>query len=92
MSQTSVIQVRIDEETKKKADTLFANLGFDTPTAIRIFLKQSLQKRGLPFQVSEEANATSKEIENHLKEFEEWNAMIDASLAEEMPSVERVNI
>ena len=38
----ALIQVRIDDETKREADDLFAQLGLDTPTAIRIFIHQSL--------------------------------------------------
>lgn len=51
MPQNSLIQVRVDDSMKKDADTLFADLGFDTPTAIRIFLKQAIKKHGLPFDV-----------------------------------------
>ena len=52
MANSALIQVRIDEETKQKADTLFADLGFDTPTAIRIFLNQSIRREGMPFEVA----------------------------------------
>ena len=51
MSQNSLIQIRVDEATKKEADALFSNLGLDTPTAVRIFLKQALKYHGLPFAV-----------------------------------------
>ncbi|MDR2360040.1 MAG: type II toxin-antitoxin system RelB/DinJ family antitoxin [Oscillospiraceae bacterium] len=51
--QTSaLIQVRIDEKVKSKADALFADLGFDTPTAIRIFLNQAIRREGMPFEVA----------------------------------------
>lgn len=33
----STIQVRVDEELKRKSDDLFRELGTDTTTAIRIF-------------------------------------------------------
>lgn len=33
----SVIQVRIDDDIREKADDLFKSLGTDTTTAIRIF-------------------------------------------------------
>ena len=36
----STIQVRVDEELKRKSDDLFRELGTDTTTAIRIFLTQ----------------------------------------------------
>ena len=32
------IQVRIDDELKRKSDNLFHDLGTDTTTAIRMFL------------------------------------------------------
>ena len=45
------INVKIDDNIKIRADELFGNLGFDLPTAINIFIKQSLYQRGLPFEV-----------------------------------------
>ena len=51
MAQNSLIQVRIDETLKREADELFTDLGFDTPTAIRIFLKHAVKRHGLPFEV-----------------------------------------
>ena len=50
-SKSSLIQVRVDDDLKKKADGLFSELGFDTPTAIRIFLRQALRHNGWPFEV-----------------------------------------
>ena len=52
MTQSALIQVRVDASTKRKADLLFADLGFDTPTAIRIFLNQSIRREGMPFEVA----------------------------------------
>jgi DNA-damage-inducible protein J len=49
---SALIQIRIDEETKRKADALFTDLGFDTPTAIRIFLNQAIRREGMPFEVA----------------------------------------
>jgi len=53
MSQTALIQVSVDEDFKKEVDGIFENLGFDTSTAIRIFLKQAVRWNGLPFEVRE---------------------------------------
>ena len=36
---------------KNEIDSLFSELGFDTPTAIKIFLNKSLEEQGLPFKV-----------------------------------------
>ncbi|GHU60063.1 hypothetical protein FACS1894133_7750 [Clostridia bacterium] len=51
-AQSSLIQVRVDERIKSKADALFSDLGFDTPTAIRIFLSQAIRREGMPFEVA----------------------------------------
>ena len=59
LAQTSLIQVRVDDEFKKEVDSLFADLGFDTPTAIRIFLKQAIEWRGLPFEVNKKAKVSN---------------------------------
>ncbi len=67
-----VIQIRIDERVKKRVDRLFEKLGFDTPTAVRMFLAQSLKTNGLPFDVRlsngkvETLNAID-EIENQIR-------------------------
>ena len=91
MAQSSLIQVRVDEDFKKEADDLFADLGFDTPTAIRIFLKQAIKRRGLPFEVNTDINHAN-EIEKRLKELDELNAMVDASGHEEVPMFERARL
>lgn len=67
-----VVQVRIDENIKQKADALFDDLGFDTPTAIRMFLAQALKSHGLPFDVKQSDRTIENvqainEIENHIK-------------------------
>ena len=45
------IQLRVDDLLKSAADDLFARLGLDTSTAIRIFLTMSVENGGLPFEV-----------------------------------------
>lgn len=47
----STIQVRIDDDLKKKSDNLFKELGTDTTTAIRIFLTQAVAHNGFPFEI-----------------------------------------
>jgi len=43
------IQVRIDPVLKSQAEQLFSDIGLDMPTAIRLFLKQSVINNGIPF-------------------------------------------
>ena len=47
----ATLQIRIDDDLKKEADSLFSSLGLDTSTAVRIFLNASLEHNGLPFPV-----------------------------------------
>ena len=50
MSSTN-IQVRVDSALKAEAEQLFRDIGLDMPTAVRLFLKQSIISNGLPFAV-----------------------------------------
>lgn len=48
---TSLIQVRIDNDLKAKANQIFADLGLDISSAIRMFLKRSVMENGIPFSM-----------------------------------------
>ncbi|MDR0958611.1 MAG: type II toxin-antitoxin system RelB/DinJ family antitoxin [Clostridiales bacterium] len=91
-AQSALIQVRIDESVKAKADALFADLGFDTPTAIRIFLNQAIRREGMPFEVAKpQPNAETlaamlngmERIPKLYNSFKEIREEIEAELAEE---------
>ena len=47
----STIQVRVDDDLKRKSDMLFKDLGTDTTTAIRMFLTQAVANNGFPFEI-----------------------------------------
>ena len=47
----ATMQIRIDDDLKTAADSLFTNLGLDTSTAVRMFLAAAIAKDGLPFAV-----------------------------------------
>ncbi|MBG9368206.1 type II toxin-antitoxin system RelB/DinJ family antitoxin [Streptococcus sp. NLN64] len=47
----TTITIRIDESLKKESSEIFDQLGMDMTTAIRIFFKQSVMNRGLPFEL-----------------------------------------
>lgn len=64
---TTLLQVRIDADTKKQADALFNDLGLDTSTAIRVFIKQALKNKAIPFSIqakSEEQQEAFYNAEN----------------------------
>ena len=46
------VTLRVDEELKKQADVLFADLGLSLTTAFNIFLRQSVREQQIPFQVT----------------------------------------
>ena len=48
---TTTVQVRVDADLKTRVDTLFASLGLDTTTAVRMFFLASLEHDGIPFDV-----------------------------------------
>ena len=49
---TSLIQVRVDDELKNQAASVYEALGLDLSTAIRMFLKRSIMVNGVPFQMT----------------------------------------
>lgn len=49
--KTAVIQTRVDIGLKQDVDDFFESIGMDTTTAIRIFLKQALIQRKIPFEI-----------------------------------------
>ncbi|MBQ6759276.1 MAG: type II toxin-antitoxin system RelB/DinJ family antitoxin [Selenomonadaceae bacterium] len=47
----ATFQMTLDDDFKANVDELFADLGLDTETAVRIFLKASIARNGIPFEV-----------------------------------------
>ena len=48
---TTVLQTRVDTETKLEAESLFDSLGLDITTAIRLFLRQAINQQRIPFDI-----------------------------------------
>lgn len=53
MAQKS-IQVRIDEDLKKRAEAVFRSVGIDAPTAVRVFYTKVAATGGIPFSLGQE--------------------------------------
>ena len=45
------ISIRIDAETKERANELFNKLGLTMTTAVNIFLKTAIRENGIPFEL-----------------------------------------
>ena len=54
MEKSTKINIRVNEEIKKDAENLFNELGISMSTAINMFLKQSILKKGIPFEIRKE--------------------------------------
>ena len=68
------IAVRVDDQLKKEATALFNELGLDMSTAIKLFLKQSILTKSIPFKLAldeyskEEVEQAKKDIQKLVKE------------------------
>jgi DNA-damage-inducible protein J len=68
MSKDSTIYTRIEEEDKRKFEKLVSSFGLSSSQAIRIFIKQSLIEKSIPFQVgfpNEETLRAFEEAEDY---------------------------
>lgn len=63
MANTNVT-IRIDEDLKKQADTLFDDLGMSFTTAVNIFVKQAVREDRIPFEVTRAVRTTCETV-NH---------------------------
>ena len=70
----SQIAVRVDDQLKKEANALFNELGLDMSTAVKLFLKQSVLTKSIPFKLAldeyskEEVEQAKKDIQNLVEE------------------------
>ena len=58
----ATVQARISQELKDDAEAIFAAMGLTTAEAIRVFLQQTVNNGGLPFQpIARRPNAETLE-------------------------------
>lgn len=58
---TTNINIRVDNELKKEAESLFDDLGLTMSSAINMFLKSAVANDGIPFTISrKKLNSTTK--------------------------------
>lgn len=67
-SSTTNISIRMDSDLKAQADSFFGELGMNLSTAFNIFVRQSLRKGRIPFDIS--LNQPNKETVAALLEAE----------------------
>jgi len=82
----ATIQLRIDNATKKSAKNILDKLGIDMTAAIKIYLKQIVINKGIPFKLLTENGLTieqEKEILKAAKEAEKGKNVTKAMSADE---------
>lgn len=80
------IQVRVDPILKAEAEQLFSDIGLDMPTAIRLFLKQSVINNGIPFSLERDpfySGSNQTHLERVAKELREGKNCTAHALIEE---------
>lgn len=59
------LHIRIDSETKSKAETLYSSFGLTLTDAVIMFLRQSIMVKGLPFELRQPRYNAKTEIAIH---------------------------
>jgi DNA-damage-inducible protein J len=56
MARTAELKVRVDQDVKDRASELYAHWGLSLSDAVNMFLSQSVDCDGLPFELSRRKN------------------------------------
>lgn len=51
MANTTNLNIRVDEDLKRKAEAIFNELGLNMSTAMNMFLRYSVRYGGIPFDL-----------------------------------------
>jgi DNA-damage-inducible protein J len=60
MAKTEAIKARVEPKLKAEAERILDKLGLDASDAIRVFYKQVVLRKGLPFDVAIPNEATRR--------------------------------
>ena len=75
------IEIKADDKIVKEASEIFEALGLDLATGIKIYLRNVIDKKGIPFEVSLEVLETDTSLEGlkkHRSEsFDSLETLID---------------
>ena len=69
------VQLRVDAKTKKKVASIFADLGLDLSTGVKIYFQQVLRQKGIPFPLVTANGFTPEEEKKILQESKETMAL-----------------
>jgi len=63
MKNSEQLQIRIDHKTKKEAKHILDQLGLDMSSAVKMFFKQIINSKNIPFELRDENGLTLKKAE-----------------------------
>lgn len=67
----STLQIRIDSKTKREAKKTLEELGLDISSGVKIFLKQVIKTKGIPFTIRTANGFTPEQEREMIQEAEE---------------------
>ena len=59
----AVINIRVNDEVKKEAESIFKSLGLNMSVAMNLFLKKCINENGIPFDLKLPNNETIEALE-----------------------------
>lgn len=77
----ATIQVRIDDRTKKSSAKILDEIGLDMSAAIKMFLKQIVVRKGIPFRAVTENGLTLEQEDDLLRASSEARKGINVTKA-----------
>lgn len=80
---TISITFRMDEELKKKAETLFDEIGINMTTALNAFVKETVREGKIPFELVGDSYAHQRMVIQKLREAEQYAAQPNAKWYDE---------
>ena len=82
MTNTALVQIKVDTETKTEVTSIYESLGLDLPTAVRIFFKKSIAVGGLPFELRDDTRSNRWYIYKNARNSIQKNNVPEMSLDE----------
>ena len=62
MAKEATLQVRMDSELKEQAELLYKQLGTSFAEAVRIFAKQSVEEKAMPFTMHLSSSGSKRKL------------------------------
>lgn len=84
---SNIVQLRVDAKTKKQVASIFANLGLDLSTGVKIYFQQVLKYKGIPFPLLTANGFTPAQERKILRESAQTRKLYESGKRREHTSV-----